>query len=101
MTHGPSSTVRFSKWLIGNIKQGHGGGLALHFRIGGDQSARRTVGGRATPLARRARLAAGRGAERTTKRFPSCSISVSVSESRSARISGQAPRRGPVTARLG
>jgi hypothetical protein len=35
-----------------------------------------------------ARLAAGRGAERTTKRLPSCSISVSVSESRSAMICG-------------
>ena len=37
--------------------------------------------------------AAGRGAERTTKRLPSCSISVSVSESRSAMISGQEPER--------
>jgi hypothetical protein len=39
------------------------------------------------------RLAAGRGAERTMKRLPSCSISVSVSESRSAMISGQEPDR--------
>jgi len=38
----------------------------------------RTVGGRATPAARKARLAAGRGAERRTKRLPSCSTSVSV-----------------------
>jgi hypothetical protein len=30
------------------------------------------------------KLAAGRGAERTTKRLPSCSISVSVREPRSA-----------------
>ena len=53
----------------------------------------RTVGGRATPAARRARLAAGRGAERTMKRLPSYAISVSVSESRSAMISGQEPER--------
>src|SRR5271170_8203803 len=33
----------------------------------------RTVGGRATPVARRARLAAGRGVERRRKRLPSCS----------------------------
>src|SRR5271165_1310664 len=33
----------------------------------------RTVGGRATPAARRARLAAGRGAERRRKCLPSCS----------------------------
>src|SRR6202162_5999212 len=60
---------------------------------GGDQSLAiwRTVGGRATPAARRARLAAGRGAERRRKRLPSCSTSVSVNESRSARISGQEP----------
>ena len=43
----------------------------------------------ATPAARRARLAEERGAERTMKRLPSCSISVSVNESRSAMISGQ------------
>src|SRR5271156_6782318 len=48
----------------------------------------RTVGGRATPVARRARLAAGRGGERRRKRLPSCSTSVSVSVSRSARILG-------------
>ncbi len=48
----------------------------------------RTVGGRATPAARRARLAAGRGAERRRKCLPSCSTSVSVSESRSARTAG-------------
>jgi hypothetical protein len=40
-----------------------------------------TVGGRATPVARKARLAAGLGAERRRKRAPSCSISISVSES--------------------
>src|ERR1700691_6122141 len=40
----------------------------------------RTVGGRATPVARRARLAAGRGVERRRKRLPSCSTSVSVSD---------------------
>jgi putative transposase len=34
-------------------------------------------------------MAVGRGAERTTKRLPSCSISVWVSESRLAMISGQ------------
>src|SRR6478735_2724170 len=45
------------------------------------------------PAARKAKLAAGRGAERTMKRLPSCSISVSVSESRSAMISGQEPDR--------
>ena len=53
----------------------------------------RTVGGNATPVARRARLAAGLGAERTTKRLPSCSIPVSVSESKSAMISDQEPER--------
>src|SRR5271170_2866402 len=51
----------------------------------------RTVGGRATPVARRARLAAGRGVERRRKRLPSCSTSVSVNELRSATISGQEP----------
>jgi hypothetical protein len=55
------------------------------FGGGQDAAAARTVGGRATPAARKARPAAGRGAERTTKRLLSCSISVSVSESRSAR----------------
>ena len=44
----------------------------------------RTVGGSATPAARSERLAAGRGAERSRRRLPSCSISVSVSASRSA-----------------
>src|SRR6516164_4266691 len=70
-------------------------GVARHFRIAWDQRAltSRTVGGSATPAARRARLAAGRGAERTMKRLPSYSISVSVSESRSAMISGQEPTR--------
>ena len=53
--------------------------------------ASRTVGGSATPAARRARLAAGRGAERTMKRLLSCSISVSVNKSRSAMVSGQEP----------
>src|SRR5271154_1167877 len=51
----------------------------------------RMVGGRATPEARRARLAAGRGGERRRKRLPSCSTSVSVNELRSATISGQEP----------
>jgi hypothetical protein len=51
----------------------------------------RTVGGRATPVARSARLAAGREAERTTKRLP-CSNSVSVRESRSATMSARSPR---------
>src|SRR5215813_4060446 len=57
----------------------------------GDQllTAGRTVGGSATPAARMARLAAGRGAERTVKRLPSCSISVSVSALRSAMMSVQ------------
>ena len=40
-------------------------------------AASRTVGGSAMPAARRARLAAGRGAERTMKRLPSYAISVS------------------------
>jgi hypothetical protein len=52
-------------------------------------AASRTVGGSATPAARMARLAAGRGAERTMKRLPPCLISVSLNESRSAMISGQ------------
>ncbi len=50
---------------------------------------RRRVGGRARPRAESARLAAGRGAERRRKRLPSCSTSVSVSESRSAMTVGQ------------
>src|SRR6202051_5151879 len=52
--------------------------------MGWDQASAswRRVGGRATPAARRARLAAGRGAERRRKRLPSCSTSVSVSESK-------------------
>src|SRR5271168_4669252 len=60
---------------------------------GWDQSSAscRTVGGRATPEARRARLAAGRGGERRRKRLPSCSTSVSVNESRSARMASQDP----------
>jgi hypothetical protein len=37
------------------------------------------VGGRATPAARRARLAAGRGGERRRKRLPSCSTSLARS----------------------
>ena len=59
--------------------------------VGRDQASAscRTVGGRATPAARRARLAAGRGGVRSRKRLPSCSTSVSVNESRSARTFGQ------------
>src|SRR5215510_11620688 len=53
----------------------------------------RTDGGSAMPVARIARLAAGRGAERTVKRLPSCSISVSVSELRSAMMSVQDAER--------
>src|SRR5262245_3660360 len=60
---------------------------------GQEAAASRMVGGSATPAARRARLAAGRGGERTMKRLPSYSISVSVSKSRSATISGQEPTR--------
>src|SRR5271166_4626735 len=52
----------------------------------------RRVGGRATPRAASAREAAGRGAERSRKRLPSCSTSASVSESRSAMTSGQEAR---------
>src|SRR6516225_5937163 len=71
------------------------------FSIGRSQeaAASRTVGGSATPAARKARLAAGRGAERTIKRLPSCSISVSVSESRSAMICGQEPERASAAMR--
>ena len=53
------------------------------------------------PTARIARLAAGRGAERTTKRLPSCSISVSVNESRSAMICGHEPERKRLIADCG
>src|ERR1700692_544863 len=53
----------------------------------------RTVGGSATPVAASARLAAGRGGERSRKHLSSCSTLVSVSESRSARMSGQEPLR--------
>jgi hypothetical protein len=66
---------------------------ALHFQSLDQAEASRTVGGSATPAARIARLAAGRGAERTVKRLASCPISVAVSESRSAMISGQEPER--------
>src|SRR5271165_6440354 len=52
----------------------------------------RRVGGRATPRAASAREAAGRVAERSRKRLPSCSTSASVSESRSAMTSGQEAR---------
>src|SRR5262249_24803238 len=71
------------------------------FSIGRSQeaAASRTVGGSATPAARKARLAAGRGAERTMKRLLSCSISVSVSESRSAMICGQEPERASAAMR--
>jgi hypothetical protein len=57
----------------------------------------RRVGGRATPMAESARVAPGRGAERRRKRLPSCSTSVSVSESRSAITAGQ-EARAPVAA---
>ncbi len=49
------------------------------------------MGGRAAPAARKARLAAGRGAERRTKSLPFCSTSVSVNESSSTRMAGQDP----------
>ena len=52
----------------------------------------RRVGGRATPMAESARVAPGRGAERSRKRLPSCSTCVSVSESRSAIPAGQEAR---------
>jgi hypothetical protein len=59
---------------------------AWHYSLNGAvQEASRSVGGSATPAARRARLAAGRGAERTMKCLPSYSISVSVSESPSLK----------------
>src|ERR1700676_2384669 len=51
----------------------------------------RTVGGRATPVAASARLAAGRGGERSRKHLSSCSTLVAVSESRSERMSGHEP----------
>ena len=54
----------------------------------------RTVGGKATPAARRARLAAGRGAERSRKRLPSCSISVSVNEFEVGQNIGPGDARG-------
>src|SRR5271166_1465159 len=53
--------------------------------------------GRATPTAGSERLAPGRGAERSRKRLPSCSTSVSVSESRSAITAGQ-EARAPLSA---
>ena len=58
-----------------------------------EAAASRMVGGSATPAARRARVAAGRGAERTMKCLLSYSISVSVNESRSAMVSGQELKR--------
>jgi hypothetical protein len=67
--------------------------LTLHLRMDGvdDQAwlTGRTVGGSATPDAESARLAAGR----SRKHLSSCSTLVSVSESRSARMSGQEPLR--------
>src|ERR1700682_4659897 len=53
----------------------------------------RTVGGSATPEAESARLAAGRGGERSRKHLSCCSTLVSVSESKAARMSGQEPLR--------
>ena len=60
-----SSTARFVKFLIGDGNSRRCGGLALHFRLGEGQEAvaSRTVGGSATPAARKAKLAAGRGAD--------------------------------------
>jgi hypothetical protein len=56
--------------MAGNLRRV--GSLALHFdRRAKDAAASRTVGGRATPAARIARLAVGCGAERTMKRLPS------------------------------
>ena len=79
----------------------HAARAAWHYICDGawvqEAAASRTVGGSATPAARKARLAAGHGAERTTKRLASYSISVSVSESRSAMIYGQEPTR-PIAA---
>jgi hypothetical protein len=60
----------------------------------------RTVGGSATPAALRARLAAGRGAERTTKCLPSCSISVSVSGNDLGPGAGASERCDAVLQRL-
>src|SRR5215475_4050642 len=67
---------------------------------GQEAAASRMVGGSATPAARRARLAAGRGGERTMKCLPSYSISISVSESRSAMISGQEVTRSSAAVRF-
>ncbi len=50
-----------------------------------------TLGGSATPAACKARLAAGLGVDRSMKRLPSCSTSVSVNASRSPMMAGHDP----------
>jgi len=77
----PSSTVRFTKRLIGNGDLRRGDGLTLHFGIGGGQSgaARRMVGGRAMQVARSVSSAVKRETQWTKKRLPSCAMSVLVS----------------------
>jgi hypothetical protein len=59
-----------------------GGGLALQGEPQSLSEVACTVGGSATPAARRAAVTAARGAERSRKRLPSCSTSVSVSASK-------------------
>jgi hypothetical protein len=72
------------------------GGVALHFRGPGQASvANRAVGRRTTWVARNARLAVWRGAERTRQRIPFCSTSVSLRDSTSAMISGHDPSARP------
>src|ERR1051325_5778225 len=56
-----------------------------------------TLGGSATPAARKARLAEGLGVDRSMNRLPSCSTSVSVNASRSrwSRMAGDVMIREP------
>jgi len=73
MGHGlwPIFNSAVVKPLIGRDDLRRHDAVALHRGPAQSAVAWRTVGGRTMPVARNARLAAGRGAERTRKRLPS------------------------------
>ena len=91
----PSLTVRFTKFLIGNSYFRRYDGLALHFWIGGINRRRLRAQSAAARPRRHARRGWRRDVGRSVQRSAcrACSISVSVSESRSAMICGQEPER--------
>jgi hypothetical protein len=92
----PSSTAVLFKYLNRRDNLRRFGSVALHstfWRWVQAAVIACTVGGSATPAARSARLAAGRGGARSKKRLASCSTSVSVSVSRSAMVAGHDPSR--------